>query len=96
MSSILFTMSISMSPAITALYDQYAAGTFIFGEPSPANFVDELEYYFYEEYPGVVRHLDDDTYECPPLRTFSQAEIRVLYTWISSATEDVIDDSGMC
>jgi hypothetical protein len=85
-----------MSPAITALYDQYAAGTFIFGEPSPANFVDELEYYFYEEYPGVVRHLDDDTYECPPLRTFSQAEIRVLYTWISSATEDVIDDSGMC
>ena len=88
-------MSITMSPAITALYDQYAAGTFIFGEPSPANFFDELEYYFYEEYPGVCRHLDDYTYECPPLRTFSQDEIRVLYTWMLSISLDVVDDSGM-
>ena len=84
-----------MSPAITALYDQYAAGTFIFGEPSPDNFFDELEYYFYEEYPGVRHHLDDDTYECPPLRTFSQDEIRVLYTWMLSISLDVIDHSGM-
>ena len=85
-------MSITMSPAITALYDQYAAGTFIFGEPSLAGFINELQYYFYEEYPGIIRHLDEATasYECPDLRTFTQDDIRVLYSWVSSLTDDEV------